>query len=400
MSNGTAGSTSNVITINNSIVAKNSSSSTTSQDLSKSTGTLALTVNGSLIGVNDGTGLTPAPIGSPDANGNLIGVSGALIDPQLGSLALNGGTTQSHALLGDSPAIDAGKNSLAVDQHGTPLSLDQPGHVRIFHFIVDMGAYELQSVATGPNASFTAATQSANESAGTVTMTIHLSAPAISTVTIPFTTSGTATKGEDYSITNSPLTIPAGATSATIQISIVNDANPEPNETVIVTLDAPTNAELASPSVDTLTIIDNTLGGNQAPTLENSGQPPVFQAKGPQVKILPNIIVHDPDSNTDLGQIVISLPAPQAAKNPDKIKLKGKGKVGTVAETTAEGRRTFTITIKDGVTTAAVQDFLRSITFSTKKEGLTLNHRDIQVQVFDRHNEASNVITQDIGVAG
>ncbi len=38
--------------------------------------------------------LPAAPVGSPDANGNLVGTPTAPIDPKLGPLANNGGPTQ------------------------------------------------------------------------------------------------------------------------------------------------------------------------------------------------------------------------------------------------------------------------------------------------------------------
>ena len=44
------------------------------------------------------------------------------------------------------------------------------------------------------------------------------------------------------------------------QISIVNDEDYEGNETVVVTLGAPTNAELGATYVHTLTIIDDEPG--------------------------------------------------------------------------------------------------------------------------------------------
>ena len=56
-----------------------------------------------LIGTGDGnTGLTNG------TNGNQVGVA----DPGLGTLANNGGPTETIALLAGSPAIDAGSNSL------------------------------------------------------------------------------------------------------------------------------------------------------------------------------------------------------------------------------------------------------------------------------------------------
>ncbi|MEO7134691.1 MAG: choice-of-anchor Q domain-containing protein, partial [Vicinamibacterales bacterium] len=58
-------------------------------------------------------------------------------EPQLGSLADNGGPTQTHSLLSGSPAIDGGDNTLA------PL-LDQRGFGR--NGISDKGAYEFNGI--------------------------------------------------------------------------------------------------------------------------------------------------------------------------------------------------------------------------------------------------------------
>ena len=62
-----------------------------------------------------------------DAMGNLIGSAsgGGIIDPMLGSLAINGGTTRTHMPLGGSPVIDAGDDALAVDANAIPLMTDQ-----------------------------------------------------------------------------------------------------------------------------------------------------------------------------------------------------------------------------------------------------------------------------------
>ena len=90
----------------------------------------------SLVGDNLGSGLTEAPVGSPDTNGNLIGgLTNGVIDPKLGLLANNGGATRTHALLASSPAIDMGSNPVG-------LTTDQRGHARILNGTVDIGAYE------------------------------------------------------------------------------------------------------------------------------------------------------------------------------------------------------------------------------------------------------------------
>jgi hypothetical protein len=61
------------------------------------------------------------------------------VDPQLGPLADNGGSTQTHALLPGSPALDAGATTLTTDQRGEP---------RPFGLADDIGAYESQANGT------------------------------------------------------------------------------------------------------------------------------------------------------------------------------------------------------------------------------------------------------------
>jgi hypothetical protein len=71
---------------------------------------------------------------------NLFGMN-----PMLGTLQNNGGTTQTLALLAGSPAIDAGSNALAssltTDQRGT-------GYNRVINNVVDIGAFEYQPPGT------------------------------------------------------------------------------------------------------------------------------------------------------------------------------------------------------------------------------------------------------------
>ncbi len=110
----------------------------------------SLTIGNSIVDGNSadfGTGNTITDLGH-----NLIGSGGGFINgmngdivgqsPGLGTLANNGGPTQTFALLAGSPAIDAGNNSLipsgvTTDQRG-------PGFARISGTSVDIGAFESQ----------------------------------------------------------------------------------------------------------------------------------------------------------------------------------------------------------------------------------------------------------------
>ncbi|MFA4815187.1 MAG: Calx-beta domain-containing protein [Candidatus Gracilibacteria bacterium] len=114
-----------------------------------------------------------------------------------------------------------------------------------------------------PVVTWSAASQSGAESAGTMTVTANLSYAYASDVTIPYTITGTATATTDYTITASPLVITAGNTSGAITITVVDDTIDELDETVIVTMGDPTNGTKGTTSVHTATITDN----DAAPTI-------------------------------------------------------------------------------------------------------------------------------------
>jgi len=122
---------SDTITITNSIAAGNTAGGG-SPDINPGTGTFS--VNYSLIG----TGVTPDAGGS----GNLFNNA-----PLLGPLADNGGPTKTHALMPNSPAVNAGSSSELFDQRGLGFNRNEFG-------AVDIGAFERQNelpVFTSPN---------------------------------------------------------------------------------------------------------------------------------------------------------------------------------------------------------------------------------------------------------
>lgn len=127
---------------------------------------------------------------------------------------------------------------------------------------------------TAPTVAWTVASQSVTEAGTTMTVTAQLSAVSGQNVSIPFTVSGTATGGgSDYSITASPISINAGATTTTATITVVTDTTPESNETVILTIGTPTNATASGTTVHTATINDDdinafTITGVQSATLD------------------------------------------------------------------------------------------------------------------------------------
>ena len=112
-------------TLNSTIVAENVGD----RDIDDSS--IVISDGHNLIGNGDKTDFADG------VNGDLVGTLANPLNPKLGELRDNGGLTFTHALLPDSPAINAGSNSnkLTTDQRKLKRSIQQ----------TDIGAYEVQS---------------------------------------------------------------------------------------------------------------------------------------------------------------------------------------------------------------------------------------------------------------
>ena len=72
-------------------------------------------------------------------------------------------------------------------------------------------------------ASFQATEGEGNEDVGTVSIEVVLSDESSENIEIPFTLGGSASLNGDYRVSSSPLIVPAGSTTASIELSIVDD---------------------------------------------------------------------------------------------------------------------------------------------------------------------------------
>ena len=106
---------------------------------------------------------------------------------------------------------------------------------------------------------FTVAGSSGAESQTNVTITVSLHIPSAKQVTVAYQAiGGTATGGgEDYTLAAGSLSFSPGETSKVIALDIVNDADEEFDETIIMSLSNPTNAVLGLPGTHTYTIAAN-----------------------------------------------------------------------------------------------------------------------------------------------
>jgi uncharacterized delta-60 repeat protein/CSLREA domain-containing protein len=198
-----------------------------------------------LIGVCSSCGL------SQGVNNNQVGVS----DPLLGSLADNGGVTQTHALLRGSPALDAGSNARIIsppfsgpaftDQRGAGFARIVDGPDADTTDTVDIGAFEAQvSVAD-------IADQTINED-GSLSLPFNVGGAAS-------ITSVTATSSNTTLVPNNPanISISGSGSSRTLQINPV--ANASGTSTITVTV----NGNNSQTMTDTLLLTVNSV--NDAP---------------------------------------------------------------------------------------------------------------------------------------
>ncbi|WP_196803177.1 beta strand repeat-containing protein, partial [Dolichospermum circinale] len=223
--------------------------------------------------------------------GNLTGASGTIgtgtdiVKPNilLGPLQNNGGTTQTHALLDGSPAINAGNNNNipldVTDTDGdgnttetTPFDQRGTGFSRIANNRVDIGAFEFQGIPSPIIKINNISILEGNSGTKTGTVTVNLNAVTDKTVTVNYTTANNnAIAGIDYTATSGQLSFAPGETTKTITVTVFGDNIAEANESFFVNLSNATNA-IIDPNAGQgiVTITDDEphpiiLGGNSLP---------------------------------------------------------------------------------------------------------------------------------------
>ena len=108
-----------------------------------------------------------------------------------------------------------------------------------------------------PEVTFTSASQSSPENGAPLVITASLPAAITADVTVPLAVSGSAAQPDDFVVSSAPIFIPAGQTTGTATINLVDDSLDEDDETIIVTMAGPTNAIAANLTEHTATVSDN-----------------------------------------------------------------------------------------------------------------------------------------------
>jgi len=108
-----------------------------------------------------------------------------------------------------------------------------------------------------PTVNFKYETDTASENDGLATIIVTLSEAIDENVLVPYRVNGTATIGQDHDLTDGSFTIMANQTSGNKTFGIINDNDCEPDETIIITLETPTNADLGTKASRTITLLND-----------------------------------------------------------------------------------------------------------------------------------------------
>ncbi|MFN0202809.1 MAG: Calx-beta domain-containing protein, partial [Bacteroidia bacterium] len=107
-----------------------------------------------------------------------------------------------------------------------------------------------------PEINFNVASGSVAEISGNISFDAVVTNPNLDTTMATITLSGTATNGTDYVLSPVNISFPAGTSTVTIPVNVLDDAIFEGPETVIATITAPVNGVVGTLGVYTLTIDD------------------------------------------------------------------------------------------------------------------------------------------------
>ena len=179
------------------------------------------------------------------------------------------------AVTGTVTAIAAGQNhSLALTNNNSLWTWGYNERGELGNGTSNNTSIPTNITSSGPIVSFASASESVAETSGPVAITAWLLVPSLNKVSVPFTKAiaagggTTAMSGTDYTLSiSSPLTIPAGQTSASIVVNPINSSIYRGNRSFVLNMGTPTNAVLGGGTSNTFTITDT----NPIPVIQFSG---------------------------------------------------------------------------------------------------------------------------------
>lgn len=177
---------------------------------------------------------------------------------------------------------------------------------------------------------------------GTFIFTLNTAAPTGGLI-ITYTLAGTASAGTDYTDANAgSITIPAGSTTTTLTLNIIDDTIAEGNETIALTVTSATGGYSFAPSAITTSIIDDDFATTKINVIQGSGLSATtgtFKAEAIVTGVYPTLSPAgfymqeedsdaDTDNNTSEGIFVVSNTAVAVG---DKVSVTGTTQENTAA---------------------------------------------------------------------
>ena len=343
------------ITLANTIIAGNGNSAN-DPDLNNAlfTPPSFVSLGHNLIGNADGFA------SSFNATGDQKGTGAVPLNPQLGLLDNNGGPTFTHALLSNSPALDAGDNALAKDANNNTLLTDQRGAQRIADSpdadstaTVDIGAFEfLQALEDITD-------KTTNEDTP-ITVTFGLGDGGG-----PEVTSVTALSSNQALVPNANLAVSGTGNTRSLLIT------PSANQSGLAMITVTVNLSGGGSASDTFTL--TVLPVNDAPTFTKGPNQTILEDAGPQtvnnwatgisagpnegVQTLTFIVTNTSSATADLFSVAPAIntsgtltytPAPNRSGTATFIVvLKDDGGTANGGQDTSVPQQLFTITITE-----------------------------------------------------
>jgi hypothetical protein len=316
------------------------------------------------------------------------------VDPLLGSLASNGGNSQTRALTTGSPAVDAGNPAGCTDALGGPLTTDQRGLARPQGTRCDIGADEALRLAISD------VSQAEGDSGSApFTFAVTLSEPVpvgFPSVTVEYSTAvggaSPATAGSDYTpVGATPLTFNPGDASKNAVVTVAGDTMLGVDESFLVNLANAAGAAIVDGQALGTILNDDT----SPPAVTTSSGSLAYTQQQPAATVDPGLAVTNVESGSLAGATVRLAAGYQQGQDvlacPACV---GLGIAASFAPATG------TLSLSGAVSASTYQTALRSVTFSNAGESPSATDRTASFQVtYAPTSVASNVATRGIQVA-
>ncbi|MFC1481220.1 Calx-beta domain-containing protein [Candidatus Neomarinimicrobiota bacterium] len=176
------------------------------------------------------------------------------------------GAGDDYTLAGTTVNIPAGQTEGALNASLHNDALFETDETIIVTLIAPVGAtigaqntttFTILNDDSAPTLQFAAGDTLVNENAGTIPLVIDLSNISGLDAEVEYSISGTAETAEDYNLAGSVLSLPAGSSSATLNLAIVDDLVNEASESLTITLSNPVGAVFGFRTEKTIIIADN-----------------------------------------------------------------------------------------------------------------------------------------------